>query len=67
MVQQLTLSSLVAVSFCVRRHFQGTTLATLSSATNRHLQALLKAEMPQNRKDWKEEGLFNFSYSLLFK
>lgn len=45
----------------------GINLAVLNSTIDRHLQALLKAEMPQNEKDWKEEGLFDFSYKLLFK
>uniref|UniRef100_A0A3P8TIP8 Prostacyclin synthase n=1 Tax=Amphiprion percula TaxID=161767 RepID=A0A3P8TIP8_AMPPE len=51
----------------MKRHFLGMNLATLNSTMCRHLQSLLKADMPQNRKDWKEEGLFDFSYSLLFK
>ncbi|KAI3370118.1 hypothetical protein L3Q82_024909, partial [Scortum barcoo] len=51
----------------MKKHFLGTNLAALNSTMSRHLQALLKAEMPQNQKDRKEEGLFNFSYSLLFK
>lgn len=42
-------------------------LGTLNSAMSKHMQALLKAEMPQNRKDWKEDGLFSVSYRLLFK
>lgn len=45
----------------------GMNLGVLNSIMSRHMQALLKAEMPQNQKDWKEEGLFNLSYSLLFK
>ncbi|XP_070814781.1 prostacyclin synthase-like [Chaetodon trifascialis] len=51
----------------MKKHFMGMNLNALNSTTSRHLQALLKAEMPQNQKDWKEEGLFNLSYSLLFK
>ncbi|XP_008287653.1 prostacyclin synthase-like [Stegastes partitus] len=51
----------------MKRHFLGKNLATLNSTMGRHLQVLLKAETPQNQKDWKEEGLFDFSYSLLFK
>lgn len=34
---------------------------------SRHLQAVLKAETPQNQRDWKEEGLFDLCYRLLFK
>ncbi|XP_076003181.1 prostacyclin synthase-like [Genypterus blacodes] len=51
----------------MKQHFQGLNLSSLSSSMNRHLHVLLKAETPQNRTDWKEEGLFHFSYSLLFK
>ncbi|XP_026204623.1 prostacyclin synthase [Anabas testudineus] len=51
----------------MKKHFMGMNLATLNSTMDRHLQALLKAEMPPNQKDWKEEGLFDFSYRLLFK
>ncbi|XP_070758027.1 prostacyclin synthase-like [Enoplosus armatus] len=51
----------------MKKHFLGMNLAVLNGTMSRHLQDLLKAEMPQNQKDWKEEGLFNFSYSLLFK
>ncbi|XP_037636087.1 prostacyclin synthase-like [Sebastes umbrosus] len=51
----------------MKQHFQGMNLATMNSTMSRHLQASLKAEMPQNQKDWKEEGLFNLSYSLLFQ
>ncbi|XP_044205351.1 prostacyclin synthase-like [Thunnus albacares] len=51
----------------MKQHFLGMNFAALNSAMSRHLQALLKAEMPQNQKDQKEEGLFNFSYGVLFK
>ncbi|XP_040890709.1 prostacyclin synthase-like [Toxotes jaculatrix] len=51
----------------MKKHFMGMNLVALNSTMSRHLQALLKAEMPQNQKDWKEEGLFDFSYGLLFK
>lgn len=51
----------------VFRHFTGMNLAALNSTMSRHLLALLKAETPQNQKHWKDEGLFNFSYGLLFK
>ncbi|XP_028262471.1 prostacyclin synthase-like [Parambassis ranga] len=51
----------------MKRHFHGINLATLNSTMSRNLQALLKAEMTPNQKDWKEEGLFDLSYSLLFK
>ncbi|XP_068450489.1 prostacyclin synthase-like [Clinocottus analis] len=51
----------------MKKHFLGVNFAALNNTMSRHLQASLKAEMPQNQKDWKKEGLFNFSYSLLFK
>ncbi|XP_041639188.1 prostacyclin synthase-like [Cheilinus undulatus] len=51
----------------MKKYFHGMNLSILNSTMSRNLQALLKAKMPQNQKDWKEEGLFNFSYSLLFK
>ncbi|XP_035518025.1 prostacyclin synthase-like [Morone saxatilis] len=51
----------------MKKHFLGVNLGALNSTMGKHLQALLKAEMPQNQKDWKKEGLFNFAYSLLFK
>ncbi|XP_031706614.1 prostacyclin synthase [Anarrhichthys ocellatus] len=51
----------------MKKHFLGINFAALNSTMSRHLQASLKAEMTQNQKDWKEEGLFDFSYSLLFK
>ncbi|XP_034022495.1 prostacyclin synthase-like [Thalassophryne amazonica] len=49
------------------KYFQGRDLAYLNTSVHRHLQALLKAETPQNLKDWKEEGLFNFCYGVLFQ
>ncbi|KAG7494733.1 prostacyclin synthase [Solea senegalensis] len=51
----------------MRKHFMGVNLTTLNGTMSRHLRALLTAEMPPNQKHWKDEGLFNFSYSLLFK
>ncbi|XP_044024870.1 prostacyclin synthase-like [Siniperca chuatsi] len=51
----------------MKKHFLGMNLIVLKCTMNRYLQGLLKAEMPPNQKDWKEEGLFNLSYSLLFK
>ncbi|XP_034388122.1 prostacyclin synthase-like isoform X2 [Cyclopterus lumpus] len=51
----------------MKKHFMGVNCAALNSTMSRHLKASLTAEMLQNQKDWKEEGLFNFSYSLLFK
>ncbi|XP_020497788.1 prostacyclin synthase [Labrus bergylta] len=51
----------------MREQFHGMNLSALNSTISRNLQAMLNAKMPQNQKDWKEEGLFDFSYSLLFK
>ncbi|KAF3689825.1 Prostacyclin synthase [Channa argus] len=51
----------------MKKHFMGMNLAALNCTMERNLKALLKAEMPQNQKDWKKEGLFDFSYRLLFK
>ncbi|KAM9410292.1 prostacyclin synthase-like [Pholidichthys leucotaenia] len=51
----------------MKRHFMGMNLTNLNNTMSRNLQTLLKAEMPQNQKDWKEDTLFNFSYSSLFK
>ncbi|XP_029907045.1 prostacyclin synthase [Myripristis murdjan] len=51
----------------MKQHFQGANLVWLNGTVHKHLWALLKAETLQNQTDWKEEGLFNFSYSLLFK
>ncbi|XP_008318139.1 prostacyclin synthase [Cynoglossus semilaevis] len=51
----------------MKKHFVGTNLNALNSSTSRHLQALLKGEMPSNQKHWKDEELFDFSYRILFK
>ncbi|XP_034540545.1 prostacyclin synthase-like [Notolabrus celidotus] len=51
----------------MKKHFLGMNLPALNSTLSSHLQVLLKTEIPQNQKDWKEEGLFDFSYSLLFR
>ncbi|XP_029990750.1 prostacyclin synthase [Sphaeramia orbicularis] len=51
----------------MKQHFFGMNLTSLNNAMSTHLKALLKAEIPSNRKDWKEEGLFNLSYGFLFK
>lgn len=45
----------------------GGSLSTLNSTMSRNLETLLKTEMPLNQRNWKEEGLFHLSYSLLFK
>ncbi|XP_037346783.2 prostacyclin synthase-like [Pungitius pungitius] len=50
----------------MKKHFLGVNSAAVNSTTSRHLLASLEAET-HNQKDWKDEGLFSFSYSLLFK
>ncbi|XP_019736977.1 prostacyclin synthase-like [Hippocampus comes] len=51
----------------MKRHFLGMNLAALNGTMSRHLEALLKAEMPPNQKYWKQTELFDFSYGVLFK
>ncbi|KAJ8409333.1 hypothetical protein AAFF_G00235310 [Aldrovandia affinis] len=51
----------------MRRHFQGESLACLNSIMEGNLQALLRSEMLQDKANWKQDGLFNFCYSLLFR
>ncbi|CAN9511706.1 unnamed protein product [Ophioblennius macclurei] len=64
---QLPLDQHAKAKDMMKRHFRGTSVATLHSMISRHLRSLLKAETPANQKDWKEEGLFNLCYGLLFK
>ncbi|KAM8914322.1 prostacyclin synthase-like [Spinachia spinachia] len=54
------------VNALMKKHFLEGNFATLNSTMSRHLLVSLEAE-GQNQKDWKDEGLFSFSYSLLFK
>ncbi|KAG5835757.1 prostacyclin synthase-like [Anguilla rostrata] len=49
------------------RHFQGDSLTCLNSVMEGNLQALLQSETIQDQKNWKQDGLFNFCYSLLFR
>ncbi|KAG9353262.1 hypothetical protein JZ751_017838 [Albula glossodonta] len=52
----------------MRRHFQGESLTCLNSIMKGNLQSLLlRSETPQDRENWKQDGLFNFCYSLLFR
>uniref|UniRef100_A0A3Q0SRB6 Prostacyclin synthase n=1 Tax=Amphilophus citrinellus TaxID=61819 RepID=A0A3Q0SRB6_AMPCI len=64
---QLPHNQLAKSKEMMKRHFAGMNLAALNSTMSRNLHALLKAKAHRNQKDWKEEGLFDFSYSLLFK
>uniref|UniRef100_A0A1A8EIM5 Prostacyclin synthase n=1 Tax=Nothobranchius korthausae TaxID=1143690 RepID=A0A1A8EIM5_9TELE len=51
----------------MKGYFLGTSISSLNSAMGRHLETLLKTETLQNQRNWKKEGLFNLSYSLLFR
>ncbi|XP_077583201.1 prostacyclin synthase-like [Stigmatopora nigra] len=51
----------------MKQHFQGMNLSTLNANMSRHLEDMLKAEIPPNQKYWKQTELFDFSYGLLFK
>nr|XP_057911185.1 prostacyclin synthase-like [Doryrhamphus excisus] len=51
----------------MKRHFLGTNLAALNGTMARHLEALLKAEIPPDQKYWTQTRLFDFSYGVLFK
>ncbi|XP_057702840.1 prostacyclin synthase-like [Corythoichthys intestinalis] len=51
----------------MKQHFLGMNLSALNDTMSRHLEAMLKAEIPLNQKYWKQKELFDFSYSLLFK
>ncbi|KAK2862158.1 hypothetical protein Q5P01_001691 [Channa striata] len=64
---ELSHSQMTEAKDMMKKHFIGMNLATLNCTMERNLKALLKAEMPPNQKDWKKEGLFDFSYRLLFK
>ncbi|KAL4655962.1 prostacyclin synthase-like [Arapaima gigas] len=51
----------------MQHHFNRDNLTRLNITMYRSLQALLASDAPPNRMDWKQDGLFNFSYSLLFR
>ncbi|KAJ8259785.1 hypothetical protein GJAV_G00173440 [Gymnothorax javanicus] len=51
----------------MRRHFQGDSLTCLNNVMEGNLQALLQSETPQDQGNWKQDGLFNFCYGLLFR
>nr|XP_015815316.2 prostacyclin synthase [Nothobranchius furzeri] len=51
----------------MKGYFLGTSMSTLNSTMGRHLETLLRTETLQNQRNWKKEGLFNLSYSLLFR
>ncbi|XP_029007921.1 prostacyclin synthase-like isoform X2 [Betta splendens] len=64
---QLSHQQMAKAKAMMRKHFMVANATVLNSAVNRHLRALLQAEIPQNQKDWKDEGLFDFSFRILFK
>uniref|UniRef100_A0A3Q3PY92 Prostacyclin synthase n=1 Tax=Monopterus albus TaxID=43700 RepID=A0A3Q3PY92_MONAL len=52
----------------MEQHFQGLSLSTLSSSMNTHLQSLLMSDHDRcGPSEWREDGLFSFCYSLLFR
>ncbi|KAM6927582.1 prostacyclin synthase [Xenentodon cancila] len=52
----------------MEKHFQGLNLWKLSSSMNAHLQSLLLSDHKVcSPSEWREDGLFSFCYSLLFR
>ncbi|KAK3574780.1 hypothetical protein QTP86_018304 [Hemibagrus guttatus] len=52
----------------MKRHFQGESLLCMNNVMENHLQTLLTLETEAlNQTDWKEDGLFHFCYSLMFR
>ncbi|XP_005927549.1 prostacyclin synthase isoform X2 [Haplochromis burtoni] len=52
----------------MEQHFQGCSLPKLSSSMNTHLQTLLlHCHNGSAPSEWKQEGLFDLCYSLLFR
>ncbi|XP_053353676.1 prostacyclin synthase-like [Clarias gariepinus] len=50
------------------RHFHGKSLLSLNHVMENHLRTLLTLETGAlNQSDWKQDGLFNFCYSLMFR
>ncbi|XP_003448449.1 prostacyclin synthase [Oreochromis niloticus] len=49
----------------MEQHFEGSSLSKLSSSMNTHLHTLLLH--CHNGSEWKQEGLFDLCYSLLFR
>lgn len=52
---------------CMKKHFQGVSLAQLNSSMHRHLQALLLDHKRDGSPAWRQDGLFSLCYSLLFR
>ncbi|KAM6980717.1 prostacyclin synthase [Aplochiton taeniatus] len=52
----------------MEQHFQGSSLARLSSSMHVQIQALFTAtQEASSLGEWKQDGLFSLSYSLLFR
>ncbi|KAB5584142.1 hypothetical protein PHYPO_G00104020 [Pangasianodon hypophthalmus] len=52
----------------MRRHFQGESLLRLNHVMENHLRTLLSQETEAlNQSGWKQDGLFDFCYSLMFR
>ncbi|CAB1354019.1 unnamed protein product [Coregonus sp. 'balchen'] len=52
----------------MEQHFQGPSLARLSSTMHLHLQTLLRDEERScSPAEWRQDGLFSLCYSLLFR
>lgn len=52
----------------MERHFQGVSLQRLNTSMNAHLTSLmLNNDEPCISSEWREEGLFDLCYSLLFR
>ncbi|XP_068568272.1 prostacyclin synthase [Cebidichthys violaceus] len=53
----------------MEQHFQGVSLSKLSSSMNAHLQNLLLRDQKDcnPEAEWRQDGLFNLCYSLLFR
>ncbi|XP_061584509.1 prostacyclin synthase [Cololabis saira] len=51
----------------MEQHFQGLNLWKLSSSMSAHLQSLMSDHQVCSPSEWREDGLFSFCYSLLFR
>ncbi|XP_030634278.1 prostacyclin synthase [Chanos chanos] len=52
---------------CMERYFQGPSLSQLCSSMYHNLQFLLATDTTPGSVEWKQSGLFNFCYSMLFR
>ncbi|KPP69151.1 prostacyclin synthase-like [Scleropages formosus] len=51
----------------MHKHFHGESLARLNATMYRNLRGLLESDTLPDPTRWKQDGLFNFSYGLLFR